>query len=119
MLFANEEGRRSFAYLSEEVRFRAARQIEFETTYAKDVLVADFNKDDHNDAFFTNHMFSFTDKRRFSDRMIDSFLYYGGAEGFKTGNRVALQTIGAWGANAADLNGDGWIDLLVCNFQEH
>jgi len=119
VLFANEEGRRSFAYLNEEGKFRAARQIEFETTYAKDVVVADFDKDGHNDVFFTNHMFSFTGKRRFGNRMIDSFLYYGGAEGFKTENRIALQTIGAWGANAADLNGDGWIDLLVCNFQEH
>jgi hypothetical protein len=119
LVFANEAGRRSFAYLNEKGYFNRLSKIEFETYAAKDVVVADFNKDTYNDIFFTNHQFSLTGDPKQADRLIDSYLYYGSADGFKKENRQSIPTIGAWGANCGDLNGDGWIDLLVCNFQEH
>jgi hypothetical protein len=119
IVFANESGAVSVAYLSENGKFSADRKIEFETHTAKDVVIEDFNKDGFADVFFTNHQYSLTGNPRFSNRMIDSYLYFGSQSGFSHENRQSIPTIGAWGANATDLNKDGWVDLLVCNFQEH
>jgi hypothetical protein len=119
IVFANESGSISFAYLSENGKFNADKKIDFETHTAKDVAIEDFNKDGFADVFFTNHQYSLTGNPRFANRMIDSYLYFGSQSGFSQENRQSISTIGAWGANATDLNKDGWVDLLVCNFQEH
>lgn len=119
LLFANESGEASYAYLNKKGDFDNKHRLDFTTHTAKDVVVTDFNRDGFNDVFFTNHLFSITGKARFGNRMIESYLYYGSANGFLEENRVGLQTIGAWETGAADLNEDGWVDLLVCNFQEH
>jgi len=118
LVFANESGNVSYAYLNKGGAFDPKDRLEFETYMAKDAVVADFNKDGRNDVFFTNHQQSWRDEKRFGNRVIDSFLYYGSDRGFLPEKRVNLQTIGAWGATAADLNEDGWIDLVVSNFQE-
>ncbi|MEZ5275109.1 MAG: VCBS repeat-containing protein [Opitutaceae bacterium] len=119
VLFANESGPVSTAYLNVSGDFSPDHRVDFQTHYAKDVVVADFNRDGAADVFFTNHLFAEEGKERFGTRMTTSFLYFGGADGFDPVRRQELQTIGAWGASAADLNEDGWVDLLVCNFQEH
>ncbi|MFC2135606.1 FG-GAP repeat domain-containing protein [Bacteroidota bacterium] len=119
VIFANEDGTVSTAYLNKNNTFDANNKIEFETYAAKDVVVADFNKDGFNDVFFTNHQFSFTGDPNLANRLINSYLYFGSVDGFSKNSRQSIPTIGAWGANAADLNNDGWTDLLVCNFQEH
>ena len=119
IVFANESGAVSFAYVSENGKFSADKKIEFETHTAKDVVIEDFNKDGFADVFFTNHQYSLTGNPRLANRLIDSYLYFGSQTGFSHDNRQSLSTIGAWGANAADLNKDGWVDLFVCNFQEH
>jgi hypothetical protein len=119
IVFANEEGDLSYAYLNKGGAFASERRIEFETYTAKDVLINDFNLDGFKDIFFTNHQHSLTGNPKMANRLIDSYLYFGSKNGFSKSNRQSIQTIGAWGANAADLNEDGWIDLLVCNFQEH
>jgi len=119
VVFANESGNVSFAYMNQNSRFDPTQRIEFTTYTAKDVVIKDFNKDGFTDVFFTNHQFSLTGNPKLANRLIDSYLYFGSTEGFSEKNRQSLQTIGAWGANAADLNKDGWIDLLICNFQEH
>ena len=119
IIFACEKGKDSYAYTNINGKIDSNRRIEFETYDAKDVVTADFNKDGFTDVFFTNHEFSLTGDPNMANRLIDSYLYYGSANGFSKHNRQSIQTIGAWGANAADLNNDGWIDLLVCNNQEH
>jgi len=118
IIFANENGCVSTAYLNENNSFNVNNKIEFETYTAKDIVVADFNKDGFNDVFFTNHQFSLSGDPNLANRLINSFLYFGSEDGFSKANRQSIPTIGAWGANAADLNNDGWTDLLVCNFQE-
>jgi hypothetical protein len=119
IVFANEGAQVSYAYLGEHGSFSPGRRIEFETHTAKDVAIEDFNRDGFADIFFTNHQHSLTGDPNRANRLIDSYLYFGSATGFSPERRQSLQTIGAWGAQAADLNGDGWTDLLVCNFQEH
>jgi hypothetical protein len=119
IVFACESGQRSFGYLNVDGKFSADIKIEFETFTAKDVVIEDFNKDGFSDVFFTNHQFSLTGDPNLANRLIYSYLYYGSAEGFLKERRASIPTIGAWGANAADLNSDGWTDLLICNFQEH
>jgi hypothetical protein len=119
IVLAQEKGETSVAYLNEGGEFDPGRKIEFQTYTAKDCVVADFNKDGFADVFFTNHQHSLTGDIRLANRLINSYLYLGSATGFSNENRQEFQTIGAWGANAADLNEDGWVDLLVCNHQEH
>ncbi len=119
VVFANQEGTTSLAYLNSADGFLTDRSISFTSYMAKDVVISDFNKDGHQDVFFTNHQHSLTGNPRLANRLIDSYLYYGSEKGFLEENRVSIQTIGAWGANAADLNNDGWVDLVVSNFQEH
>jgi hypothetical protein len=119
IVFALEVGELSYAYLNLNGSFDDKRRIDFETYTAKDVVIEDFNKDGFTDIFFTNHQFSLTGNPNLANRLIDSFLYFGSEDGFNNQNRQSIQTIGAWGANAADLNEDGWVDLLICNFQEH
>jgi hypothetical protein len=119
ILFANEEGTVSFAYLNTNGEFSVHNRIEFETYTAKDVLVADFNNDGYEDVFFSNHQHSLSGDPNLANRLIDSYIYFGSENGFNAQNRKSLPTIGAWGAAASDLNNNGWIDLVVANFQEH
>lgn len=119
VIFACEEGLTSYAYLNNNGTFSADKRIAFETFTAKDVVAADFNNDGFTDIFFTNHQFSLTGNPKLANRLIDSYLYFGSNKGFDNENRQAIQTIGAWGANAGDLNNDGWIDLVISNYQEH
>ena len=111
IVFANESGDSSYAYLNDGGYFSSERRIAFTTHTAHDCIVADFDNDGFADVFFTNH-------HQNENRLIDSYLYYGSADGFTEQRRQGLPTMGAMGVSAGDLNEDGWIDLVISNFQD-
>ena len=119
LIFANGDGNVSYAYLNSNGSFDNNNKLLFETYSPKDIIVTDFNKDNYNDVFFTNYGHTMAEDPNLVNRLIDSYLYFGSADGFSNKQRQSIQSIGAWGANAADLNNDGWTDLLICNNQEH
>ncbi|MBN1345861.1 MAG: VCBS repeat-containing protein [Phycisphaerae bacterium] len=44
-------------------------------------------------------------------------IFWGGADGFDIRKRVtSLPHYGLWASNVADLNKDGWLDLVLCKF---
>jgi len=45
-----------------------------------------------------------------------SYVYYGASRGYSTGNRESLTTYGAYDVESADLDQDGYLDLVFCNY---
>ena len=112
ILFANGKGPVSFVYVSDQGDFRKRDRIELPTHDARDVTAADLNNDGAADILFTNH-------QEAGNLLTDSYLYWGGKDGFSAERRQGLYTVGAWGASIADLNEDGLADIVISNYKEH
>ena len=74
----------------------------------KAVAIADLNQDRQPDLIVVNR---FNGTR--SD--LDSFIYWGSRGGFEPGRRTLLPTRGAEAVAVADLNGDGWKEVVFAN----
>ncbi|HEY3298695.1 MAG TPA: FG-GAP-like repeat-containing protein, partial [Armatimonadota bacterium] len=81
--------------VQDAVEFRQVRKM----------FVADFNNDKWLDMFVPEIEGS------------RSFIMWGGGNGFSMDRTTSFTTEGANLADAADLNGDGWLDLVVGGFQ--
>lgn len=67
-------------------------------------VIADFDRDDHLDvAVSCGSAHNIT-------------IFRGGDDGFDAGRRVTLPLVAADDMNTADLNGDGWLDLIVTSY---
>jgi len=98
-----------FIYWNGPEGFSATRRMQLPANTANSLAVADFNNDGYLDIFAS----SYHDGRA---RDIDSFLYWGGPGGaFSAKNYLGVPTHSCSGCLAADVNEDGWIDLVVCN----
>jgi hypothetical protein len=69
------------------------------------LLCEDLNNDGYPEIVLANHREKF-------NYDTDSFIYWGGKEGFDTSNPTLLPTHCAFQVLAADLNGDGYKDLI-------
>jgi FG-GAP-like repeat len=76
------------------------------TGYAQEHLVADFNRDQWLDIAVTT-------------RSLDCVrILWGGPDGFDTNRDQRLKIAGPVGVDAADFNGDGWLDLLAGSYND-
>ncbi|MDB5390392.1 MAG: hypothetical protein JWM11_6038, partial [Planctomycetaceae bacterium] len=74
--------------------------------YAQEHLIADFNRDQWPDIAVTS-------------RSLDCVrILWGGPQGFDTTREQRLKISGPVGVDAADFNGDGWLDLLSASYND-
>ena len=71
-------------------------------------LAADLNGDGHQDIVIANTSLG-------KKAAVDSFIYWGSADGFSADRRNELPTLGANAVAAADLNDDSFPDLVFAN----
>ncbi|MBI4582558.1 MAG: VCBS repeat-containing protein [Planctomycetes bacterium] len=83
---------------------------DLEAAGASDVAIADLNNDGWPDLVFANR-----EKQGKGDT--DSFVYFGGSDGFTPQRRAYLPTRQVNAVALADVNGDKWIDILFANGQ--
>ncbi len=69
----------------------------------------DLNCDGWTDIVFANYGPT-------SNPSVNSWIYWGGPSGFSDLNRGNLPTDGAWDVKLADLNANGYIDIVLSNF---
>ncbi|PYV12005.1 MAG: hypothetical protein DMG07_17975, partial [Acidobacteria bacterium] len=82
---------------------------------ARDSAIGDFNRDGFADIAVANTSDGNT-------AAVPSYIYWGGgaaARGFSAERRTELPTLGATGVAAADLNGDGLLDLVFANSNDN
>ena len=98
----------SWIYLGTAAGYSENDRWAVPTVGAMGVDAADFDGDGYMDLVFASGQDG-------EDREIDSLVYYGSAVGYEETNRVGLPTIGCSDPTAADVDGDGWIDIVFSN----
>ncbi len=98
----------SHVYFGGVEGFSAANQVALPTWNATWNAVADLDVDGYADVVFANHHAG-------ENHATGSYVYWGGPDGLSTAHRSALETVGAKGITAADLDGDGWPEVVVSN----
>lgn len=83
------------------------------TEGARRVFIARTSDDKHPQVIFINQ----TARNAIGD--VDSYIYYGGKDGFRPDRRGSLAGRGATGAIACDFKDHGWADIVLTNSAEN
>ena len=101
----------SYIYYNSASGFSIANRVTLPTQAATGVEIADLDGDGMLDIVFSQYWDG-------SNLGIDSAVYWGHAtNGFTATNRLDLPTIGAWGNTVADLDADGYQDIVFSNYR--
>lgn len=98
----------SSVYLGTGVGYIVSSRLALPTVGAMGAVARDLDGDGYQDLAFAN----------VSDgelRAVDSYVYWGGAEGFSEERRSGLPTVGASHVAAHDVDRDGFVDLVFSN----
>ncbi|MFQ6073277.1 MAG: FG-GAP repeat domain-containing protein, partial [Methanosarcinales archaeon] len=99
----------SYIYWGSESGFSSGNKTELPTIGAHGNSIADLNNDGYLDIVFSN---SYND----ATPNINSYIYWGSSSGYSSGNKTELPTHGARGNSIADLNNDGYLDIVFSNY---
>ena len=84
-----------------------------QTYGCRDVEIVDANQDGFEDIVFVSHVSGPSGNYSYNTT---SYIYYGSASGYSINNRDSLQSYGSLGGHTADLNFDGYPDLVLSNY---
>ena len=101
----------SYVYWGSAIGYSASKRLELPTVGAQDVAVGDLNDDGFLDMVFANY-------RDDKGYKLNSYIYWGGKGGFSATAVSALPAVGAMSCSVADLNRDGWLDVLFANHND-
>jgi len=101
----------SFVYWGGASGYSSAQRQALPTKGSIANVVADLNNDGYTDIVFANER----DDSNPVDYFIDSYIYWGSASGLSSSNRQDLPTVGARAVATADLDNDGYLDLVFAN----
>lgn len=97
----------SYIYPGGPGGFKNETRVEIPTKGATGVKAADLNKDGYVDLVFANAG-SFA-----LPPLPDTYVYWGGPQGYSAHRRTDLRTNGASAVSVADINKDSWLDLVL------
>jgi len=89
----------------------ADRKLTLPALEPNDMTVGDFNHDGFADIAIANNSDGLSST-------VPSYIYWGSANGFDAKHRTDLPTLSATGVVAADINGDGFPDLIFSNYND-
>ena len=98
----------SYIYWGSENEYSSSNRTALPTLGATAVSAYDLNYDGYPDIVFSNNNYDY-------EYQVNSYIYWGGQNGFSAANKLELSTNGAKGNFLADLNKDGYIDIIFCN----
>jgi hypothetical protein len=109
IVFCNRAG--VTIHYGSESGFEPTPNVELKVTEASDCAVADFDADGLDDVFVSSY------STPGGAMWTQSFVYYYDGKDFSSREPLALPTLGAYGVDAGDINGDGFPEIVVCNLR--
>ena len=88
--------------------FDLSRSQRLEAYESEEQSVADLDKDGYLDIVMTNY-------HAYTTRKLPCFIYWGGPEGYSESRRTGLPGESTLALTVADLNRDGWMDIVPFN----
>ena len=100
----------SVVYWGDSAGLSSSNATDLPTTGAFSVASADVNGDGYTDLAFSSYI---DDDGSYA---LDSLVYLGSGSGFSPSDVLYLDTVGAYWVRAADLDGDGYDDLVLPSY---
>lgn len=97
-----------YVYLNSENGFSPENRLEFPGHSAGTMMPIDFNDDGWPEILVMHNGEDQPHKRLPGD------MYLGGPDGFDESRKITVPTPLAWGGHCADLNKDGYLDIITC-----
>ena len=100
----------SYIYWGSATGYTAANKALLPTHGASGISAGDLDQDGYLDLVFSNNSDG-------TSNAVNSYIYWGSSNGYSRSKRLGLPTVGARENAVADLNNDGYLDIVFCNMR--